>query len=177
MADAGGYVHYENPFVTPPELRQPARQLRGRLAAPVTVWTAGPPDGRAGLTVSSVIVAEGDPSLVCGLINDTTELWDALTGSGRFVVSILSEGAHNIADLFAGRRPSPGGPFSEVPIEDTQWGPVLVDAVARAFCRLERTTQAGYQQLVMGEIERIDVADLERPLVYFRGRYEGLRDR
>jgi len=29
------------PFAVPAERRDPARRLRGRLVAPVTVWTAG----------------------------------------------------------------------------------------------------------------------------------------
>src|SRR5919197_877292 len=50
-----------HPFTTPPERRDPARRLRGRLLAPVTVWTAGHPPATAGLTVSSLLVAEGRP--------------------------------------------------------------------------------------------------------------------
>jgi flavin reductase (DIM6/NTAB) family NADH-FMN oxidoreductase RutF len=52
--------------------------LRGRLVAPVTVWTAGQvPDG-AGLTVSSVLVAEGQPARLLGLIAPTSALWEAM---------------------------------------------------------------------------------------------------
>jgi hypothetical protein len=35
----------QHPFATPPDRRSPARRLRGRLLAPVTVWTAGAPEG------------------------------------------------------------------------------------------------------------------------------------
>ena len=52
----------QHPFAVPPERRDPARRLRGRLVAPVTVWTAGHPSTGAGLTVSSVLVAEGQPA-------------------------------------------------------------------------------------------------------------------
>jgi 3-hydroxy-9,10-secoandrosta-1,3,5(10)-triene-9,17-dione monooxygenase reductase component len=55
------------PFAVPPERRDPTRRLRGRLVAPVTVWTAGRPPGGAGLTVSSVLVAEGDPARLAWL--------------------------------------------------------------------------------------------------------------
>jgi 3-hydroxy-9,10-secoandrosta-1,3,5(10)-triene-9,17-dione monooxygenase reductase component len=48
-------------FAVPPGRRDPARRWRGRLVAPVTVWTAGHPPSGAGLTVSSVLVAEGQP--------------------------------------------------------------------------------------------------------------------
>ena len=50
-------IHDENPFVAPPEARDRARQLRGRLAAPVTIVTAG----EDGMTASAVLVLEGDP--------------------------------------------------------------------------------------------------------------------
>ena len=40
------------PFAVPAGRRDPARRLRGRLVAPVTIWTAGRPPGGAGLTVS-----------------------------------------------------------------------------------------------------------------------------
>jgi hypothetical protein len=36
------------PFAVPPERRDPARRLCGRLVAPVTVWTAGHPPAEAG---------------------------------------------------------------------------------------------------------------------------------
>ena len=55
-------VGSQAPFTVPPERRDPARRLRGRLVAPVTVWTAGRPPGGAGLTVSSVLAA-GDQAL------------------------------------------------------------------------------------------------------------------
>src|ERR687897_2473668 len=44
------------PFAVPAERRDPVRPLRGRLVAPVTVWTAGRPPGGAGLTVFSVLL-------------------------------------------------------------------------------------------------------------------------
>lgn len=39
----GVSIHSTDPFATPGERRSPVRQLRGRLAAPVTLWTAGAP--------------------------------------------------------------------------------------------------------------------------------------
>jgi 3-hydroxy-9,10-secoandrosta-1,3,5(10)-triene-9,17-dione monooxygenase reductase component len=70
-------VGSQPPFAIPPERRDPARRLRGRLVAPVTVWTAGRPPGGAGLTVSSVLVAEGQPARLLGLIDPTSAFWEA----------------------------------------------------------------------------------------------------
>jgi 3-hydroxy-9,10-secoandrosta-1,3,5(10)-triene-9,17-dione monooxygenase reductase component len=175
--DASG-IHSEHPFATPVELREPARRLRGRFASPVTVWTAG---GRerplAGLTVSSTVVSVGEPSLVLGLIGETTDLFDAVRSTGSFVVHVLSESDATLADRFAGLRPSPGGMFSGLELEDTPHGPALAAVPERASCRVVDVVASGFQQLVRGEIESIELGDLDSPLVYFRGRYRRLAPR
>ena len=48
-------IHSGHPFADGVP-RDPVRQLRGRLVSPVTLWTAGDADRRAGLTVSSTEV-------------------------------------------------------------------------------------------------------------------------
>ena len=59
-----------------------ARRLRGRLTVPVTVWTAYDRDGiPAGITVSSVLVVEGEPPEVIGLLGPLSEFWDAVSHS------------------------------------------------------------------------------------------------
>ena len=169
-----GGIHYEDPFATPAEKREPWRRLRGRLAAPVTLWTSGTPESRAGLTISSLVVADGDPPSVLGLMNDTTDLFAAITETGSFVVHVLERDDRLLADRFAGLRPSPGGLFVDQSVTDSQWGPVLTTIVNRACCRLLDHSLAGYQRLVRGAIERIDVEELHSPLVLFRGRYRVL---
>jgi flavin reductase (DIM6/NTAB) family NADH-FMN oxidoreductase RutF len=169
-----GRIHYENPFVTPIHQRDPVRRLRGRLAAPVTIWTTGSGTRRTGLTMSSVLVAEGEPSSVLGLVSDTTDLFERIGETGTFVMHVLDEDHHILADVFAGLRPAPGGMFTGLEVEDSEWGPVLTQFKTRAFCKVWDTTPAGYQVLVRGAIEQLELADLTRPLTYFRGRYRSL---
>lgn len=168
-------VHGTDPFATPPEHRSVARRLRGRLATGVGVWTSGRDDARTGLTISSMMVAEGSPSIVVGLMNETTDLYEGINDTRAFVVHLLGERDRIIADRFAGLRPSPGGLFVGVEIDDGDWGPVMSAFPNRVYCRYLGTAQAGYQQLVTGEIERIELDDLVDPLIYFRGRYRSLK--
>lgn len=169
-----GRILHGHPFATPVELREPARQLRGRLVAPVTVWTSGGPEERTGLTMSSMMVAEGEPASVFGLVGETSDLWDVMRASEAFVVHLLEEPQRELADRFAGLRPSPGGLFRNLSVEDTPWGPVLTDLPSRAYCRLRASWESGYHLLVAGSIEQIEIHDLERPLAYYRGRYRSL---
>jgi flavin reductase (DIM6/NTAB) family NADH-FMN oxidoreductase RutF len=173
---SGGHIHDEHPFATPPDLRDPARRLRGRLASGVTLLTAGGPDARAGLTVSSLLVAEGEPSRLVVLVGEATDLWFAIEQSGSFVLHLLGVGDRELSDRFAGVRPSPGGLFAGLDVEDGPWGPTIDNLGTRAHCRLERSVETGFHRLVTGLIDQIDLDDRGEPLVYYRGRYRRLGD-
>jgi flavin reductase (DIM6/NTAB) family NADH-FMN oxidoreductase RutF len=164
-------IHSSDPFATPEELRSPVRRLRARLPSPVTVWTA---PGPAGLTVSSVLVADGDPGLLLGLVNDESDFWEAAQRAGRFAVIPLHAGHRQLADRFAGVLPSPGGLFAQEQWRDTEYGPVLADATSWAGCRLLEATECGWALLVRAAIEEIVAGTTDDPLLYFRGRYRRL---
>lgn len=167
----------DDPFATPPELRRPARRLRGRLVSPVTLWTAGGDESPTGLTISSVLVAEGEPSSIMGLVNEMSDLWDALHATEAFVVHVLERRHRSLAERFAGARPSPGGPFHGLEVAPSRWGPCLTDVGTRACCKLVDAVEVGYQQLVHGVLEGVEAGDVDDPLGFFRGRYRFLAPR
>jgi flavin reductase (DIM6/NTAB) family NADH-FMN oxidoreductase RutF len=166
-----GDIHDDHPFRTPPEMRDPVRRFRGRLASPVTLVTAGTASDRAGLTVSSLIVAEGDPSFVHFLAGSTTDLWDRIRDTGSFVVHILGRDQRELSDRFALLRPSPGGLFSGLAVTDTDYGPELAGIGNRAYCRYVGHFDDAHHALVHGVVEQVSVDDLTDPLQYFRGEY------
>ncbi|MGI8775693.1 MAG: flavin reductase family protein [Actinomycetota bacterium] len=169
-----GRIHAENPFRDPPEARSPARRLRGRLPAPVTLWTAQGVEGPTGLTVSSVLVAEGEPAVILGLISSTADLYEAILESRRFLVHVLEHSDKELSERFAGLRPAPGGLFEGVTVEDSPFGPVLTDLQTRAYCSLVDARETGYHQLVTGHIEDLRVDEVPTPLVHLRGKYRDL---
>lgn len=173
MNDQGG-MHDEHPFRAPPDQRDAARRFRGRLVAPVTIITAGAGERRSGLTVSSILVAEGEPSRVYFLLGSTTDLFYGLEETRRFVVHVLESGHGALADVFAGLRPSPGGRFAGRNVEQTEWGPVLTDITTRAYCSLEGGDEKTFSVLVAGIVEKLELSDLESPLIHFRGRYRSM---
>ncbi|NQV06149.1 flavin reductase [bacterium] len=166
-----GEIHDEHPFKTPGELRDPIRRFRGRLPAPVTIVTAGTPSTRTGLTVSSIIVAEGEPSHVHLLLAPATDLWTAITETGRFIVHVLERDHRSLSDRFAGIRPSPGGLFADLDVEQTDHGPAIAMLRTRAFCTLAGHRDDPLHVLVHGEIDDVQLHDLREPLRYFRGEY------
>lgn len=171
--DDGG-IHHQDPFATPPSMREPIRRFRGRLTSGVTIWTAAGEQGPVGLTVSSILVAEGRPSQIFGLVSDTTDLFEAIERTGRFVAHIVDAHRRRWADGFAGLYPMPGGAFNNLGWTQGDHGPEIEELPNRARCELIEILPAGYQRLIRAEVDQLSVADLDEPLVYFRGRYRDL---
>jgi 3-hydroxy-9,10-secoandrosta-1,3,5(10)-triene-9,17-dione monooxygenase reductase component len=166
----------QHPFATPPERRDPARRLRGRLVAPVTVWTAGDLATGAGLTVSSVLVAEGQPASMLGLVDPTSAFLEAARRTGAFVVHVLGVGDQGLAERFGEVRPPIRGAFTGLEVSESRWGPVLGGSRPWVACRLAGAATVGYAELVEGEIERLELHDLDDPLAWLHGRFRRVEE-
>ena len=170
-----GAIHDEHPFVPPPEQRDPVRRLRGRLVAPVTIFTAGnDPEGWTSLTVSSLVVAEGDPPLLYCLLGPTTDLVERIAQTERFLVHVCESGHRRIADVFAGLEPSPGGLFAGRQVTQTDHGPLLGGFLATAGCTVVGRREESYNVLVTARIDEVGTDEVRDPLTYFRGGYRRL---
>lgn len=162
-------IHQSNPFADPEP--DPVRRLRGRLGGAVSLWTAGAAAGRAGLTVSSLMISHGRPARVLGLIDPDSELRDALGRTGRAVVQLLEWEQRNLADAFAGLAPAPGGLFRQAAFEETPWGPRLAECHAWAAVSVESVETVGWSDLVTAVIDELEIGEELHPLGHRRGRY------
>lgn len=166
-------IHSDHPFMTPPELRHPARQVRGRLPSPVSIWTSGSGTRRDGWTISSFLVADGDPAELVALVNEDCDWWDRFRETGVATVNVLAAGQGWIADVFARVAPSPGGPFRTGEWQDADPGPRLLGASAWLEVGLldQEPPHAGWGLLVRARIDDVDLADGVDALEHRAGRY------
>lgn len=144
--------------------------MRGKMAAPVTVWAAGQGRRASGLTVSSMLIADGDPAFVLGLVDEDSDFWD--DEPDVFMVNLLAPGHEFMADAFAGTAPAPGGPFTLATWTDTPWGPRLADASGWLGVRRVpgEPQHVGWGLLIQAQIEHIEVGEATS-LMHVRGRY------
>ena len=164
-------IHTSHPFAE--AFNEPERRFRGRLAARVSLWTAGADADRAGLTVSSQLVAMGEPWRIVAVLNPDSDLAEQLQETGSAAISLLSPEQRGLSDAFAG-GPAPGGPFRLTDWEQTQWGPVPVGQPTWAGVELEEAKELGWQLLVTCKIAHVIISDADEPLVNHRGRLKPL---
>jgi flavin reductase (DIM6/NTAB) family NADH-FMN oxidoreductase RutF len=183
-------IHSTDPFAVPDDQRSTVRRLRGRLPSPVTIWTSGAGPDRVGLTVSSLLVIDGDPGRIIGLIGDESELWPVIESTGRFAVIQLGAADRQMADRFAGLLPAPGGPFRDGDWMQTEYGPVPVSgggedgagateptfrpARTWAGCRLDSARAFGWGLLIEGTINLIEFVRADQTLMHLGGRYSDI---
>ena len=162
-------IHSTHPFADAEP--DPVRRFRGRLGGAVTLWTAGEGATRSGLTVTSLMVAGGEPGRVLALLDPDADLTLALEDSGRGVVQLLSWRHRQLAEAFAGTAPAPGGAFRTGDFTDTDAGPRLTDTPGWATVALEDARDVGWSRLVTCTLAGVEVGDDDEPLGHRRGRW------
>jgi len=105
-------IHSSHPFEPDQAGREPIRRFRGRVGGAVSLWTAGQGMDRAGLTVTSMLVAAGDPARVVVLLHPDADLLERIEETSAAVVSLLTWRHRELADMFAGQFPAPGSTTS-----------------------------------------------------------------
>ncbi len=166
-------IHAEHPFRDPEP--DPLRRFRGRVGGTVSLWTSGAETERVGLTVTSFLVAAGDEGRILALLDPDADLTAGLLASRRAVVQLLTWDDRDLAEMFAGTAPAPGGMFRQAAFEATSWGPRLAGARTWAGVRLESEQAVGWSTLVTTVVEHLEVADDPgggEPLRHQRGRYQ-----
>lgn len=165
-------IHSGHPFATPGEDRDLARRLRARLGGRVTLWTAGAAGERTGLTVSSMMLAAGEPAQVLGLVDPDSDLGELLDQpNARFVVSFLDWEHRDLAEQFAGLMPAPGGAFAAAAWEQTGGGPRLAGVTTWAACTVLDARPVGWSLLVTARLDEAEVGADREPLGHRHGRY------
>lgn len=162
-------IHAEHPFADPPGSRDPLRRFRGRLPTAVTVVTTGEGASRTGLTVSSFLVAMGDPAHVVALIDPDSDLGTALEPGRTMAVSILTADDAYLAEAFAGLAPAPGGLFRLGAWTQTAWGPV-VEGSSWLGAVVTHVHPLGYSLQVTAQVAHVQLGR-DGALLHRRGRY------
>jgi len=149
------------------------RSVLGRFASGITVVTTRDPEGRdVGMTVSAFCSVSLHPPLIQVCVDHESSLFQALSVSTRFGVSILAAEQEALSRRFATADSTRR--FDGIGYQRGESGVVLLeDALAHLECELVARHEAGDHAMFVGEVERA-TARSSRPLLYYRGGYAQL---
>lgn len=146
-----------------------SRALYRRLAAGVTVVTAGPADAPTGLTASAVTSLSLTPALLLACVGVRSRTLAAIRRHRMFAVNLLRDTQRETAECFAGQT----GKFDTCSWEPVLGVPVLGGVLAWAVCFEVDTHAYGDHMLVVGRIAASRV-HAGTPLVWHDGRFRAL---
>lgn len=132
----------------------------------VAVLMAGYENESYGMTVNSFTSLALDPPLVTVVLKSDTRVFELVTKSRAFSVTILSAEQQELAGNFAGKLHG---------AERMEGRASLLDSgLARLDCRVVHTYAAGVNTLIVAEVIEARVHSTENPLVYHNRGYHQL---
>jgi 3-hydroxy-9,10-secoandrosta-1,3,5(10)-triene-9,17-dione monooxygenase reductase component len=150
------------------------RTVLGHFATGVTIITAMDHDEPVGMAANSFTSLSLDPPLILFCVAHSSSTWPRIEGAGTFAVNILGEGHEELSQLFAKKG---ADRFGSTPWRTGVSGaPVLEEAIAYLDCRLAAEYPGGDHKIIVGRVLDLDVREGARPLLFFRGGYERIRE-
>ena len=151
---------------------QELRRVMGHFATGVTVITAKDKDGAPqGLTANAFMSLSLNPPLVIISVDKGATCYACFEPGKGFNVNILSEDQEDVSRRFATKGIDK---FADLNWHAGSNGAALIDgALGQVECLITSCHDGGDHTIVVGEILNV-AADGERPLLFFKGKYQKL---
>jgi 4-hydroxyphenylacetate 3-hydroxylase, reductase component len=151
---------------------QELRRVMGHFATGVTVITTKDKDGNPnGLTANAFMSLSLNPPLVVISVDKSATCYGCFELQNGFTVNFLSEDQEEIPRRFATKG---ADKFADLKWRAGTNGAAIIDGVlGYVECKITECHEGGDHSIVVGEI--VDVsASGERPLLFFKGKYQRL---
>lgn len=144
----------------------------GHFATGVTVITTRDKAGTSfGLTANTFTSLSLDPPLVLICVDKNAQCYDCFEESKLFAVNILSEEQEELSRRFATKGIEK---FDGLKWRTSEHGLALLDgALGYIECKIIHSYEGGDHTIMIGEIVKATAAG-ERPLLFFKGKYQRL---
>ncbi|PDP84380.1 flavin reductase [Glycomyces fuscus] len=153
------------------------RRVMSAFATGVAVITVGG-EVPNGMTVNAFCSVSLDPPLVLCCVSRTARLHGALSGGGRFAVSVLNAEQEEVARRFADRaRPHGWGQFPPPGwrLGGRSGAPLLTGALAWLECEAVQETVSGDHSVFVARVLGADTGEDRSALLFHGSAFRGLR--
>ncbi len=148
------------------------------FATGVTIVTTGSGDKIHGLTVNAFSSVSLEPLLVLVCVDKQAFSHDLIVASRNFAVNILKTEQQYLAERFSNNDLDAKQRYEGVPYRRVATGaPVFEEALAWLDCKLVVAHDGGDHTIFVGQVLAMGLGESQPPLLYFQGRYHGLKVR
>ncbi len=151
----------------PPLDSRAFRNACGAFGTGVTVVTTRVGEVEHGMTANAFMSISLEPPLVAVSIGEKARMLGHIRSARRFAVSILRQGAQDVALHFAGR---PNDDL-DLRFRDLAGLPVICGSAAAFAATVTQEVPAGDHVVFFGRVERMAHEASERPLMFHAGRF------
>ncbi|MFM8909888.1 MAG: flavin reductase family protein [Gemmatimonadota bacterium] len=146
------------------------RAALARFASGITVLTMRDAAGTdLGMTATAFTSLSLDPPLILACVDAKATMATPLVEGAAFAVHVLREDQEQLSRRFAATT---GDRFANLTLERSPDGtPLLPDTLMRMECTAVARHPGGDHHIIVGRPQRVTVAAIGEPLLYFRGRY------
>jgi flavin reductase (DIM6/NTAB) family NADH-FMN oxidoreductase RutF len=150
------------------------RRALGQFATGVAVISAPGPGGEPiGMTVSVFNSVSLQPPLVLFSVGRTAKSLPALSAAPGYAINVLSEQQQQLSNRFA--RPRTDKWIDVRHAQGVVSAPVIEDTLACFECQPYAEYDGGDHVIFVGRVVRFRLKSDGDPLLFFRGRYCGIR--
>lgn len=160
----------------PDPLADDFRAAMRKLAATVTIITAGEGEARRGLTATAVCSMSVTPPSMLVCVNRFGAAHRAITDAGAFCVNILADDQRDVALRFAGQT-GEAGEDKFAPHGWTQLvtgAPALDGALVNLDCGIASVTETESHSIFIGAVKAIRFGTAPSPLLHFDRQFRSL---
>lgn len=146
------------------------RKALGHFATGVTIVTTLTSSGeKQGITANSFNSVSLDPPLVLVSLARSLACFEHFCGCEAFAVNILKADQQELSTRFSCRGADKWRGVADEP--GVLGVPVLRDRLALFECRRYAQYDGGDHAILLGQVERFEMAADDPPLIYYRGQY------
>lgn len=138
----------------------------------VSLVTTDGPNGKAGLTVSSMCSVCAEPALLLACVNAENEFCAIADANQQFAVNLLTTNHTELSGVFAGLGENPDADrYSYGQWQTLETGsPILTDALVSLDCKLVSANTHGTHRIYIGEVIAL-LSNNADPLIYTNRKY------
>jgi len=146
------------------------RAALSRFASGITVLTMRDGAGTdLGMTATAFTSLSLDPALILVCVDAKATMAAPLVVGTAFAVHVLREDQEHLSRRFAATT---GDRFANLVLQRSPEGtPLLPDTLMRMECAVVARHPGGDHHILVARPDRVTVASIGEPLLYFRGRY------